>query len=258
MEEAELIGMLPLFVLTVVLLTSILSGIVGMAGGMILMALLVALYSVPVAMILHGVTQAGANGSRAWYLRRHIRWRVLLPYLAGSGSCVALFAAVRIVPDRGLVLLMIGLMPWLALFVPARIAFVIERRSVAFSCGLSVTAAQLLAGASGPLLDLFFQRSPLDRHQIVATKAITQTVGHLTKLLYYGGLLLVAGEPLLREGEAPLWLFLLVVPMAIVGTRVGTRVLDRLDETLFRRISSQVILALGAACLIAGAIELLL
>lgn len=250
--------MLPLLVLIVVLLTSVLSGIVGMAGGMILMALLVAVYSVPVAMILHGVTQAGANGSRAFYLRKHIRWRVLLPYLIGSSTCVALFAAIRIVPDRGLVLMLIGLMPWLALCVPARLAFAIERRSVAFGCGLSVTAAQLLAGASGPLLDLFFQRSPLDRHQIVATKAITQTVGHLTKLIYYGGMLLLAGEPLLRDGEAPLWLFLLVVPVALVGTRLGTRVLDRLDETLFRRISNQVILALGAACLVAGAVELLL
>ena len=42
----------------VVLGTSFLSGIFGMAGGMILMGLLLMLMSVPAAMILHGITQA--------------------------------------------------------------------------------------------------------------------------------------------------------------------------------------------------------
>lgn len=248
---------LPLLVLLAVLLTSLLSGIVGMAGGMILMAMLVVVYSVPVAMMLLGVTQAGANGSRAWFLRRHIRWPVLLPHLLGSGLCVAVFAVFRFIPDRGLVLLLIGVMPWLALLLPTRVAFDVERPAMAFGCGLWVTAAQLLAGVSGPLLDLFYQRSRLDRHQIVATKAMTQTVGHLTKLGYYGGLLIAAGEPVFDNGEAPSWLFLLVIPVAIIGTRIGTRILDRLDEALFRRISSQIILALGAACMVAGIVELL-
>ncbi|MCC5886498.1 MAG: sulfite exporter TauE/SafE family protein [Gammaproteobacteria bacterium] len=248
---------LPSLILAVVLATSVLSGIVGMAGGMILMAVLVAVYSVPVAMILHGVTQAGANGSRTWFLRHHVRWAVLGPYLAGSLLCVGIFALFRFVPDRSLVLILIGAMPWLALLLPRHWSFEVERPPTAFGCGLSVTAAQLMAGASGPLLDLFFQRSRLDRRGIVATKAVTQTLGHLVKLGYYSSLLLLAGEPVFARGEAPVWLFLLVVPVAIVGTLVGTRVLERLNESLFRRISAQVILALGAACVVAGLAELL-
>lgn len=248
---------LPLLILAVVLATSVLSGIVGMAGGMILMAVLVAVYSVPVAMILHGVTQAGANGSRTWFLRHHVRWAVLAPYLAGSLLCVGIFALFRFVPDRSLVLILIGAMPWLALLLPRNWSFEVERLPTAFGCGLSVTAAQLMAGASGPLLDLFFQRSRLDRRGIVATKAVTQTLGHLVKLGYYSTLLLLAGEPVFARGEAPVWLFGLVVPVAIVGTLIGTRVLERLNESLFRRISGQVILALGAACVIAGLLDLL-
>lgn len=248
---------LPLLILIVVLATSVLSGIVGMAGGMILMAVLVAVYTVPVAMILHGVTQAGANGSRTWFLRHHVRWAVLWPYLAGSLLCVGTFALFRFVPDRGLVLILIGTMPWLALLLPRHLAIEVEYPATAFGCGLIVTAGQLLAGASGPLLDLFFQRSRLDRRQIVATKAVTQTLGHLLKLGYYGGLLTLAGEPVFARGEAPVWLFLLVVPVAILGTLVGTRILERLDETLFRRISGQIILTLGAACVLAGGVEIL-
>lgn len=248
---------LPLLILLLVLATSVLSGIVGMAGGMILMAVLVAVYSVPVAMILHGVTQAGANGSRTWFLRRHVRWVVLGPYALGSLLCVGIFSLYRFVPERGLVLILIGAMPWLALLLPRQLTIDVQHPMTAFGCGLGVTAAQLLAGASGPLLDLFYQRSRLDRRQIVATKAVTQTLGHLLKLGYYGSLLIGADDTMFARGEAPVWLFLLVVPVAIIGTRVGTRILERLDETLFRRVSSQVILALGGACILAGSLELL-
>ena len=49
--------------------TSVLSGIVGMAGGMVLMFVLITLLPVSSAMVLHAATQLTANGSRAWMLR---------------------------------------------------------------------------------------------------------------------------------------------------------------------------------------------
>ena len=55
--------MLPLAILATVLATSVLSGILGMAGGMLLMAVLVSLLPVSGAMVLHGAVQAMANGS---------------------------------------------------------------------------------------------------------------------------------------------------------------------------------------------------
>ena len=79
--------------------TSMLSGLLGMAGGMILMAILVSLMSVPGAMIVHGVVQATSNGSRAWFLRAHIRWRVLPPYLLGAAATLAAFTALTLHAD---------------------------------------------------------------------------------------------------------------------------------------------------------------
>ena len=249
--------LIPGTILFAVLATSILSGVVGMAGGMILMALLAFLLSVPVAMMLHGVTQAGANGSRAFFLRAHVRWRVLPPYLLGVGACIAFFAVFTFVPDRGLVLMLVGLFPWVGRVLPAIERLDIERPGPAFACGGIVTAAQLLAGASGPLLDVFFLRSALTRHEIVATKAITQTLGHLTKLGYYGTLVFLLGDGLVLDAAAPAWLFVAVVPVALLGTRIGTRLLDRLEEAQFRSASETVILAIGAACTITGVLELL-
>lgn len=48
-----------------VLATSFLSGVVGMAGGMILMGILLMMMDVTAAMVLYGVTQIAANGWRA-------------------------------------------------------------------------------------------------------------------------------------------------------------------------------------------------
>ena len=87
--------MIPGLILTTVFLTSVLSGVLGMAGGMILMATLVWVYSVAAAMILHGAVQATANGSRAWFLRQHIRWDILPNYAAGAVLAVGAFAAIQ-------------------------------------------------------------------------------------------------------------------------------------------------------------------
>ena len=237
--------MLLLAILATVLATSVLSGILGMAGGMLLMAVLVSLLPVSGAMVLHGAVQAMANGSRCWFLRHHVQWRILPPYLAGAGLAVAAFAALRLVPDPAVVLLAVGLLPWIARMVPGLGNLDMSRPATAFLCGILVTAAQLVAGASGPLLDLFYLRSPLSRHQIVASKAVTQTLGHVLKLSYYGALLDA-------EQHLPLWFFAAAMAAAVAGTRIGTWLLDHVPDGLFRRASAGIILAIATACLIKG------
>ena len=248
--------MIPTLVLAAVLLTSALSGVIGMAGGMLLMALLAALFPVPVAMLLHGVTQGAANGSRAWFLRAHVRWAVLPPYLAGAVLALGVFAFLTFVPERGLLLLLLGALPWLGRLLPAAGRLDVEGPATAFACGAVVTAAQLLAGASGPLLDLFFLHARLDRRAVVATKAVTQALGHGAKLVYYGAVLGLPAAAFEGAAARP-WLFVAVVPAALLGTRIGTRLLDRLEDATFRRASGRIVLALGAACSLGGLVSLL-
>ena len=233
-------------ILLAALLTSTLSGVLVMAGGMVLMAVLVLLLSVPAAMVLHGAIQGMANGSRAWMLRRHIEWRVLPPYLAGSAIGVAGFVALALAPSEHFVLLMVGLFPWIARASRALRGMDITRPSVGFAAGLATMPIQLLVGVSGPLLDVFFLGTRLNRHQVVATKATTQTIGHFIKIAYYGALF---GGAALEVGGTRL---LLALACAVIGTRIGTLLLDRLSDEGFRRISDRVILALGAVCAARG------
>src|SRR3982750_1930574 len=82
------------------LLTSFISGILGMAGGLILMGILLALMPVPAAMMLHGITQLASNGWRAALWRRHIDWRVFRGYLYGSLAMLAFFAVTQLVLSK--------------------------------------------------------------------------------------------------------------------------------------------------------------
>jgi uncharacterized membrane protein YfcA len=242
--------MLEGLIVLAVLTTSIISGIIGMAGGMILMAILVSTLSVGAAMMLHGAVQAMANGSRAWFLRTHIQWRILPPYAVGAGAVLALFVALALVPDANLILVIIGLFPWLARGVPKLSGLDVTHLPTACACGAVVTGAQLFAGASGPLLDVFYLNSGLNRFQVIASKAFTQAAGHLLKLVYYG---LVIGV----TDSVPGWLYGVAIATAILGTRVGTRLLERLADDGFRRVSGQAILAIAAVCVVKGAMGLM-
>ena len=246
MPTALLVAILALSALA----TSFISGILGMAGGLILMGILLALLSVPAAMMLHGITQLASNGWRAFLWRSHVDWRVFRGYLWGSLAMLGLFVAFRFVVSKPWVLIAMGLTPFVALVLPDRLHLNVERRWHSGICGTICTALSLTAGVSGPILDTFFVRSKMTRHAVVATKATTQSLSHLLKIGYFGGVLAVGG------GTVAPWLGVMMVALAFVGTSLSTRVLERMDDTSFRYWTRRVVMALGAAYLASGLLML--
>ncbi|MBX3505241.1 MAG: TSUP family transporter [Parvibaculum sp.] len=237
----------------VVVVTATISGVFGMAGGMILMAFLTFAYSVGAAMMLHGVTQAVSNGYRAVINRSDIVWPIVATNMLGAVLALGLFLAVSFVPDKATVLLLLGAIPFIAFSIPKSWGLDITRPFISPICGFVVTALTLTAGVAGPILDVFFVRSPLTRHQIVATKAVTQTLQHLTKLLYFG---LLAAH-LLPEAGLPWWIYVMVAPLAMLGTTLGKMVLDRMSDGHFRIWSRNILFVLGAILIWEGLGELL-
>ena len=92
----------------VAVVTSFISGIFGMAGGMLLIGFLLVLLPVPVAMVFHGVIQIAANGWRSWLWRHHVKWSVVLQFGVGSASSLIVFSFFDFVPDKALVLMVGG------------------------------------------------------------------------------------------------------------------------------------------------------
>ncbi len=248
--------MTTLLILATVLATAVLSGVIGMAGGVLLMAVLVTLLPVASAMILHGAVQAASNGARFLFLREHVIWGIMPFYAVGALVAVALFVSLALVPDPALVLILVGSFPWLARLVPMLRGLDVRRPVTAVACGASVTAAQLLAGASGPLLDAFYLRTEVDRRSIVATKGLTQAAGHVVKIGYYAWVSTAVLDEFSVAG-VPIWIMGAGIVLAVLGAGIGTRLLEKFDDRQFRRVTGWVILGLGALCIVKGVHDLL-
>jgi uncharacterized membrane protein YfcA len=230
------------------LCTSFLSGVLGMAGGMLLMGIYAWLLPVAAAMVLHGVTQLASNGVRSFLLWPHICWSVLRPYLCGCFVVALLFAFTKASLPSAWLFLLLGALPFIASLGQKVIQLEIQRPAVAFVCGAVVTGFQLLAGVSGPALDVFFQHSSLTPKEIVATKAMTQTLGHTLKLIYYGAIFSA-----FSQAESVLWWhYAIVIVAAYVGTNIGKEVLSRLDATQFRTLTTWTLYVIGVVYLYQG------
>lgn len=229
-----------------VVATSFISGILGMAGGMMLMGVLLALMPVPAAMMLHGTTQMAANGWRAWLWRREIDWRVFRGSVWGALCVLAVFGVLQLVGSRPIVYLILGSTPFVSYLLPASLQLNVDRRGHSFLCGVVCTTLALLAGISGPLLDVFFLPSKMNRRAVVATKAISQTFGHLVKIVYFGVLLSSA------QGTIDWPFALAMIALAIVGTNLSRRVLDRMTDHDFRRWTRRTVTSVGTFYLCSG------
>jgi len=228
--------------------TSFISGIFGMAGGMILIGFQLLMLPVPVAMVFHGVIQIAANGWRSWLWRHHINWRVVAEFGLGSLFSLVVFSSFAFVPPKWVVLMAVGLTPFVALSVPQSVAPNIERHGQAFLAGAIGGALQLVSGVTGPILDIFYVRSGMTRQSNVSTKACAQVMGHLTKVIYFGALVANPGGRDLEQ-----WLVMAFAAVfAMIGTTLSRSVLDRLSDKQFYYWTRRVILGIGAVYVAQG------
>ncbi|MEM1086138.1 MAG: sulfite exporter TauE/SafE family protein [Pseudomonadota bacterium] len=243
-----------LIILATTLITSFISGIFGMAGGIILMAVLAGLVSVAMAMIIHGGIQLFANGYRAYLLREAINWRVFGLYCVGAAIGVALLAGfVALVnwrPDKQTLYLLLGLTPMLIWLPKERFNLDIQRRGDALAAGALVQGLNTLAGVAGPLLDLFFVRTDMTRQQIVATKSVTQALSHAIKIGFWTVPVVTAAG---WAAMPPIWLFAAAIPLSMLGTRLGKSVLDRMNDVNFRDWMKGLVTAIGCVLLLRAA-----
>jgi len=229
-------------VLLAALITATISGIFGMAGGLILMGVLASVLGVAEAMVVHGAVQSVSNSYRAFLLRKTIRWDVFGYITIGALPALVLLVLVQFIPSKGILFIALGLLPTLLWLPKSWVSFDAQKRSHAVLCGFAVTGLNLVAGAAGPALDLFFIKTDMPRHEIVATKAVTMFASHMMKIIYFGVPLLQAST---LSGLPPWWFFLAVIPLVMIGTFIGTRILGRISDVGFRKYTKWLVSAVG-------------
>ena len=226
---------LAIFVLCLAMVgTSFLSGIFGMAGGLILIGILLALMPLPEAMMLHGVTQLASNGWRGLLWYRHIRWSAVATYVVGCLIALLLWSIWRYVPGKALALLLLGVTPFLLRLAPKRLQANPESPGQGVLCGAACMTLILLTGVSGPLIDTYFLSGKLDRREIVATKALCQVFGHAAKLAYFGAIIDQTAS--VNPSVAAL-----AIIASMIGTMLATRVLEAMTDRQYRSWANAII-----------------
>lgn len=231
--------------------TALLSGVFGMAGGLILIGVLLVIFPLPTAMVLHAVTQMASNGWRAFLWWRFIDGKIMGWSVAGNLLSVALWSITLWVPDKALALVMLGLSPFIVRAIPEKVMPRTFGPGQVFGTGVVSMMLMLVTGVTGPLLDTMFLRSSLQRKQIIATKACCQLFSHGFKLLYFGVLIE-------QVGQVEPWFLAVAVASSMIGTSVGKLLLERLSDAQFRVWSNRLITALATyyvgygAALLAG------
>src|SRR6185436_1958062 len=132
-----------------VLGSSFVSGVFGMAGGMILLGVLLVFMDVAPAMVLFGVIQMASNGWRTALWFRYVDWRIVWRFLVGSTLMFLLMRSVALLPSKATVYLTLGLLPFAADLLPKRVSLDITRPGVPYAAGALIIVLQLLAGAAG-------------------------------------------------------------------------------------------------------------
>jgi uncharacterized membrane protein YfcA len=223
--------------------TAALSAVVGMGGGMTLLAVMTLLLPAADVVPLHGVVQLFSNGTRTLLMLRHVHLKIfsiyLLPALAGVLLGAGIYTA--------------GELSW---FRPAVGAFVLlwlatlrfEPRLGRLPLwtfaplGLFVGLFASLLGATGPLIAPFFLREDLSPEEVIGTKAAVQIVTHFAKIPAF----LALGY----DYEAALPVLLPLLAAAILGTVAGRRVLAGLPQDVFRRLFYAVLAVIGVRLLL--------
>ena len=218
--------------------TSALSGVTGMGGGVLFLSILTFFFPLSTVIPLHGIVQLFSNTSRSYFLRKHVKKDMLIPFMWGllPGFMVS-FYLVRQVENPKWPLILISLLIFYSVFKPKKLPSLkipLKMFSlVGFVCGI----LGLLIGAVGPLLANFFLREDIKKEEIVATKSAMQICVHLAKIPAF----IFLGFPYLDYFP----LMLCFVLMTFLGTKLGIHILNMISRSVFQVLFKVALLTAG-------------
>lgn len=245
-------SLIALILIPIVFLTSLLSGVFGMAGGLILMVVLLGVLPVAAAMTLHAAIQLVSNMWRCILWRQHIVWSVLPWYGAGIVIGFVLMLLIHYVPNKAVTLIMMGSLPLLSIAGERFVRLSITNRIHTVVSATLLTFVQMTAGVVGPLLDLLYVNAPLTRQQIISTKAFTQSVMHMVRLSYFGMFIpLLTGAGGWPAGLSVGWMPGFLVA-SILGTSAAAYFVHRMSDRHFKGISRILVMIISVYCIVSG------
>ena len=221
-------------------ITSSISAVLGMGGGIILLGIMALIIPEGYFVIaLHGVVQLISNITRCFVFRRHIRSDIVYQFLPGAVLGLSLSALI--------ILSMISffhvesakdikvdfLKPLIGIFIlwflfGKRHKIKTEQPSF-FGVGAISGICTVFIGATGPLIAPFFLKGKLTKENIIANKAICQAINHIGKMpifiLFFD-----------FNYFSKMYVLVPLIIAVFVGTNIGKQIIQFIPEIIFRAL----------------------
>jgi len=227
-------------------LTSLVTAVAGLGGGMLLLALMAQLFAPAILIPLHGVAQFFSNANRGVIHKDKLEWSYLRPFILGSTVGAFLFVPLVVFVNPVIGAIAVGLFILLVTWFPkwlnvSRLPFYL---SGALTSGLGV-----LFGATGPLAMSAHPKANWSKEQIVGNHGAAMAFQHGLKVIAYG----VAGINLYPYLPHVAVLFV----GAWLGTFVGTKILKRFTDDRFKVMLKWVLTFLALRLIVVNGLALL-
>lgn len=234
-----------LVLVAVAFLGSAITAGLGIGGGLTVITVLASLVPAAAVIPLHGVVQWGSNVGRVAVQRAYIDWSIVGYFVAGSLVGAAVGGSVVVQLPAQILKAVIGGYILYAIWGPTRFRLSKVGPKMTGVAGAISTFLTMFIGATGPFVISFLAPRLDDRRALVGTHAACMTMQHTLKLLVFG---------LLGFAFGP-WVPLLAAMIAagILGTLMGSRLLHRAPEALFRKVLKAILTVLAANLLLSAA-----
>ncbi len=240
-QPADLSPLATAALLAVSAVGSFVTAAFGIGGGVLMIGVLAAVLPPAAVIPVHGLVQLGSNVGRAAMMLRHMLWRVLPWFLAGSFAGIAGGGRIAVaLPPWGIEVGVGLFVLWSVLARPPRW---LGRWPVV--AGAVSSFLTMFFGATGPFVATFTKSLGLARHGYVATNAVLMSFQHLLKCLAFA-LLGFAYAPWIGFAAA-------MIAAGFAGTLLGGRALGRMTDARFGTILNVILLLIAARLVWSGA-----
>ncbi len=214
------------FLFLISIFTSAISGVVGMAGGVTLLACMTLVLPMSVVIPVHGVIQLLSNGLRTFYLRKNLNLNIFGYFLLGApiGAFLS-FYFIQGLPSEKIPLLIIIVFIFYVVFKPKTLPSIRLKPWQYSIVGLTSGFLGLLIGATGAFLAPFFLRDDFTKEEIISTQASCQMVTHILKIPVFLSLSFNYFEYQ--------YLILVMLVGTVLGTSGGVKILTKMNPKIF-------------------------
>ena len=221
-------------------ITSSISAVLGMGGGIILLGIMAILIPEGYMVVaLHGIIQLFSNTTRAYIFRKHIIYKIVRQYFFGAIagaliSSIIIIALLQLFNVQSANEIKIEILkPLIGIFIIWYL-FLKKKREITNSKSFLLVGgigglSSIFVGAVGPLVAPFFLNKNLSKENIIANKAACQMITHSTKIplfIYFFKVNYIEQYSILLP----------LIISVFIGTNFGKKILDFIPEKIFIKL----------------------